>query len=59
MLEPQKLLLIMFPQKSINLDSFHKKNLTILVDSIQSKQDNTFFMNIEGSTITGIQDRIH
>ena len=47
------------PTREYQLRFFLQKNLSILVDNIQSKQDNIFFMNVESLTITGIQDRIH
>ena len=36
----------------------YKKNLSACVDNILSKQDNIFSINIKGSTIIGISDKI-
>jgi len=39
---------------SIDLDSFLGKNLDVYVDYIPLNLDVTFFINVEGSTDTGI-----
>jgi len=43
---------------NINLDSSLRKNLSVHVVFILSKQDNIFFINVEDTTNIGIQEGI-
>jgi len=43
---------------NINLDSSLRKNLSVHVIFILSKQDNIFFINVEDTTTIGIQEGI-